>query len=238
MTELHLRVPTHLGEAPLLLTLPPGPAERFRGTVLVYHGLHSNKEAQRNEYPSLAAEGFLTVGVDAPGHGARAGDGVAIHELLYVVRDAIDEVPAILDRLTDLLGERCGPFGMTGISMGAYITFGAASIEPRLQAVVPILGSPDWTRLDHGVADHVLEHSPHRRPQAFPPTALLAMNAGRDTNVPPAPARQFVDSLRPYYESMPQRLDYIEYPESAHFMREEDWNDLWSRTVAWMRRWL
>jgi hypothetical protein len=28
----------------------------------------------------------------------------------------------------------------------------------------------------------------------------------------------------------------VEYPDSGHFMREQDWNDLWARTVQWFER--
>ncbi|MHB2018618.1 MAG: alpha/beta hydrolase family protein [Candidatus Xenobia bacterium] len=75
------------------------------------------------------------------------------------------------------------------------------------------------------------------RALALPPRALLVQNAGRDENVPPEASRQLVDSLRSHYRE-PERLCYREYPESAHFMRESDWNELWASTIAWFERWI
>ena len=72
-------------------------------------------------------------------------------------------------------------------------------------------------------------------PARFPPRAVLLANAGRDENVPPAPARAFAAALQPYYAERPDRLRYVEYPESGHFMREGDWNELWYTAVGWFR---
>lgn len=242
--ELTLQIPTPYGEAPLRLFFAPG-QKKFSGTVLVYHGLGASKEVQTKEAEWLSSAGFLAVVVDAVGHGARRFHDFeqrmnqlnSHRAFLEMVQPSIEEIPAILDGLSALLGERSGSFGITGISMGGYIAFGAAVREPRLTAVVPILGSPDWT-VGAKAQDDILLQSPHTRPEAFSPKALLAINAGKDVHVPPAAARGFVERLLPFYQSSPERLRYLEYAESAHFMREEDWNDLWRQAIEWFRRFL
>jgi cephalosporin-C deacetylase-like acetyl esterase len=66
---------------------PPWPA------VLWYHGFTADRNASRPELETLAKVGFLAVGVDAVGHGARwlpdfderfagSGDHGAVRELL------------------------------------------------------------------------------------------------------------------------------------------------------------
>lgn len=243
--QARLRLPTPYGEAPLLLHHLSNPGH-YRGTVLIYHGLGASKEVQLKEAESLAAEGFLAVTVDAWGHGERrlpdfdeATSGNAFYATFsHMILNSIQEIPSLLDGLSALIGPGTGRFGLTGISMGGYIAFGVALCEPRIQAVVPILGSPDWRFRSQKLAPGFLRSSPHLHPEVFPPRALLVLNAGLDTNVPPAPARRFMKGLVKHYQQAPERLEYVEYPQSTHFMREQDWNDLWHRAVGWFGRYL
>ena len=74
------------------------------------------------------------------------------------------------------------------------------------------------------------------RLQRFVPRPLLLINCGRDTNVPPGPARAFAAALRPLYAAAGAsgRLVHREYPDSDHFPGERDWNDLWATTVGFL----
>jgi dienelactone hydrolase len=212
--------------------------------VLLLHGLSSSKEVQQKEASSLARAGLTAVAVDAPHHGARktplldaimAATGAPAHAiLLRMLREAIAEIPRVVDHL---LREGYGPVGVMGISMGAFTALGATAADSRIAAAVSILGSPDWWPVKGEIDDSVrpwLDEAPARRPERFPPRALLLANAGRDESVPPEPARRFAETLRPYYARFPERLRYLEYPESGHFMRETDWDDLWGNTVGWL----
>ena len=224
-------------------TGPAGPP------VLLLHGFNSTPpQAKDKEASSLAAAGFTVLAVEAPHHGARRSplvdavieaQGPPAHELfLRIVRESVAELPAVVDRA---LQEHGGPLGVVGISMGAYTALAAAAVEPRLAVVVSILGSPDWApREGEPTATNRawLTEAPMHHPGRFPPRALLLANAGRDVNVPPAASRAFAAKLRPRYAAHPERLDYREYPESEHFMREDDWSDLWSRTLEWLSRYL
>jgi hypothetical protein len=225
---------------PALLTREAEGAPKS-AAVLFLHGLNVSKEAHEREATSLARAGFTAITLDAPHHGARrsplldaiiAASGAASHAiLLRMLREAIGEIPRVVDHL---LREGYGPIGIAGISMGAFTALGAAAADRRLQATVSILGSPDWWPVKGQIDDAVrpwLEEAPVRRPEVFPPRALLLANAGRDENVPPEPARRFAATLEPYYAGSPGRLRYLEYPESGHFMREGDWDDLWRNTI-------
>jgi len=212
--------------------------------VLVYHGLGASKDVQRKELEALAAAGFMGIAVDAVGHGERRWPDFearmradSANTFLEMVRATVDEIPDLVDHLTERFGP--APLGITGISMGGFITYAAPLVEPRLRAAVSILGSPDW-RVGPGSdpRPELLERSPHHFPERYYPLALLALNAGRDVNVPAEPARQFVRALTPRYAPNPERLAYHEYPDAEHFMPEAEWNDLWGRTVDWFRRFL
>lgn len=217
--------------------------------VLLLHGFAATPPGPGDpDATALAAAGLTVLAVEAPHHGARRSplvdavieaQGPPAHELfLRIVREAVAELPAVVGRA---LREFGGPAGVVGISMGAYTALAAAADDPRLSVVVSILGSPDWRPRagEPTPANRAwLAEAPARRPERFPPRALFLANAGRDESVPPDASRAFVEALRPLYAAHPERLEYREYPASGHFLRPEDWNDLWSRALAWLRRWL
>lgn len=246
--EMNIRtfsIPTGNGPAPVLMYEP----ERSvcAGTVLLYHGLGAAKEVQRKELEWLCSANLRGVCVDAPHHGERS-DGLLNllasaenphPEFIRIVREAAFEIPTIVDYCIDRFG---GKVAVCGISLGGFIAFAAVPIDKRLAASVPILGSPDWNQRDGRAPSKLLlelmEHSPVKHPASFPPCALLVANAGKDAQVPPQAARDFVKSLRPHYRDCADRLQYLEYPESEHMMREQDWISLWQKTTAWLLRFL
>jgi hypothetical protein len=225
-------IPTGNGDAPVLLYEPSGITSR--GTVLLYHGLGATKEVQSKELEWLSAAGLRGLCVDAPHHGERADgllDRIAVAEdphpeFIRIVQEAALEVPSLVDFCINKYG---GKAGICGISLGGFISFAAVPIEKRLAASVPILGSPDWSFPDDGPIYH---------PEDFAPCALLAANAARDVIVAPQATRSFIHLLQHHYRDCPDRLRYLEYPESEHMMREQDWFDLWQKTTAWFNRFL
>lgn len=241
MPQLKALVHGPYGDIPMLL-MHGRRAGRFRGTVLMFHGLGASKDSNRAELASLADRGFLAVGVDAIAHGERRATdfdhqtGQGFTTMLRWINESAREVPVVIDALTELVGPGVGKFGITGVSMGGYITYAAAAREPRLEALVPILGCPDWTRGGQELDPQLADTSPHRTPAAFQSRALLALNAGRDESVNPQHSRKFVEGLRPLFAAAPHRLEYAEYPESGHFMRDADWKHLWGRTLEWFER--
>jgi alpha-beta hydrolase superfamily lysophospholipase len=59
-----------VGGVPLLLAFPPA-GDAPHPVVFWFHGFGVDKETHRKELEQLARAGFLAVGVDAAGHGAR-----------------------------------------------------------------------------------------------------------------------------------------------------------------------
>jgi dienelactone hydrolase len=226
-----------LAGAPAILVFRVSPeAAAESGVVLLYHGFSAAKLANLAELRQLAEAGFLAVGIDAVGHGARrypdfdqrfAGDRA---EALFndVVAGSVDEVPEIVDHLVGLGlsdGER---LGIAGVSMGGYIAYGAVLAERRFRAAATIVSSPIWRGL--------LERSPHRRPEAFFPTALFTITAGRDELVDPEPARQLVSALAPYYATSPERLAALHIPEAQHLMAPAHWRLVAEALIPWFER--
>ena len=195
-----------------------------RPVVLFYHGLHTDKETHRPELMRLAERGFLALGVDAAGHGQRripdlkgfVNRGTLLGQVAKLLRPSLEEVPLLIDFLES---EGYGPFGLMGISFGGLLAFAVPQREVRLKAVVSLLGDPTWCR-------------PYENQNFYRKVPLLAINGGRDINVPATPARQWMEHLARWNPK--GQYQYHEYPESEHFMRGEDWEDAWRISLDWL----
>ena len=217
----------------------PGPA------VIVLHGLGVDANTQRHELNTLADRGLTAVGVDAPHHGARydgyldemrAQDASGYYErLLRLILESAPDVSRVIDHL---IYEGHGPIGLAGISLGAYTALTVAAWDSRVRATVSILGSPDWTPreapMTHAIWE-MMQHAPVHRMQDLARHPLLFLNAGRDHLVQAHWARDFTWRVREHYPWLGQHVEYVEYPESDHFVRPEDWGDLWWRTQNFLR---
>ena len=209
-----------------------------RGTILFYHGLGASKESQDKELRSLAANGYLAIGVDNVGHGERrycdfeqrftSANPNCERDFCQAVWETVAEIPQLVDWLSSNDLVVAGRLGLAGISMGGHIAYGAPLVEQRLRVLTPILGSPHWRH----------PQSPHQYPQRFYPLALLAQNAGADRNVPPQFAREFYQVLGPYYTGAPERLAYVEFADAGHFMPDPEWTRLWQNVLDWYQRFL
>lgn len=221
-----------IGGVPLLLATPDDAAAPLPA-VLWFHGFGVDKETHRKELRQLAEAGFLAVGVDAAGHGARrlpdldarqaAPHEQALRTMTELAARTADEVPAVVRALVDEGLADGARIGVAGVSMGGYVVYRAVLVEPAIRAAVAILGSPEWSEGD----------SPHRHPDGFRRTALLSVTAERDENVPPAGARELHRRLA---EADPgsARHRYVELPGAVHLMAEAHWNQAMDETLGWL----
>ena len=215
-----------------------------RPAVIVLHGLGASTEVQRPELVQLAQSEFTAVGIDAPHHGARV-DGwlerMAAARLpeshvmmLKILREAVPEVQRVIDCL---VAQGHSPIGLTGISMGAYVALAVATEDDRVQATVSILGSPDWSPRSGPIPDEMralMQFAPIERPAACARRPLLLCNAGRDVWVPAQFSRGFARVVAEQYPDLSPNVRTIEYPESEHIMRPQDWKDLWVCALAFL----
>jgi dipeptidyl aminopeptidase/acylaminoacyl peptidase len=139
------------------------PSEHTRRAVVLVHGKDANRTREFDTYlgdnvpgqfPELAVglnkRGFAVLMIDLRGHGesGRARFGFGRTERL----DVLGAVDWLVSR-----GFRPGSIGVLGVSMGAATAIGAASIDPRIGAVVadssyaelaPIV-EQNWTPVTH-----------------------------------------------------------------------------------------
>lgn len=220
-----------VGGVPLLLARRQD-AEGRLPLVLWFHGFGVDKETHRKELAQLAEAGFLGVGMDAAGHGARrfpdlaerqaAPREQALRTMVELAARTADEVPGVIRALVDDGSADAHRVAAAGVSMGGYVAYRVAVVEPSLRAAVAILGSPEWPDGD----------GPHRDLDALARTALLSITAERDKNVPPDAARALHRRLADAHPDARQR--YVELPGAVHLMSAEHWDAAMDETLRWL----
>jgi|SoiMethySBSTD1v2_1073268.scaffolds.fasta_scaffold03667_12 uncharacterized protein len=228
---------------------PKGPP---RGTVLVLHGIRSDKFWFVGLARKIAAQGFRAVIPDLRGHGRSSGDF-----LTYGVREARD-LSLLLSELATA-GRLVEPVGVVGVSYGAATGIQLAGIDPRVRAVVAIA---PFSSLDAVVPGYVRHYLPvlwrlipdayiaggieqggalaHFDPAAANP--LLAMSRTNaqvllihglsDDNIPPEHSRRL-------HAVAADHSELILVPGDDHFSISGDRTGaIGIQGMAWLYRWL
>ncbi len=205
-----------------------------RVALLFFHGLRSSGEALDEAARTLTTHGFDVLLPDAPHHGTRrdavldempdTATRAGYATLLRIIREARDEMPALVDHALALGYEKVA---IGGVSLGAFIALSAPRVEARAAAIVSILGTPDWTPHEgEAAADldafrEALAESPHLDLHTLPLPPILLCNGAHDVNVRPEGARALAARI----------------PASARFIHRE-WNvphfvppDVWSEML-------
>lgn len=193
--------------------------------IFLSHGFGSRKEDNIKELEMLANMGFIAIGMDNFAHGERKSDLREEHQINYCIERSAYDILRLMDFMQTISNAPLS-FGMVGISLGGMITYMAVSLDSRIEMAVPILGRPDWSG----------GSAPHLRSADFRHCRLMSITAGQDTNVPPLTAREFHQTLNQMALS-PDQFIYLEYPQSSHFMGEEDWYDAMHNVRNFLNSW-
>jgi S-formylglutathione hydrolase FrmB len=259
-----------------VLTIAPSMA-RGCPTVFFVPGFGGTKEDGVSLGLRLAQRGLCFAGFDPWLHGERynprlahAADpalggvyppetGLDTGLLFYqVIHRCLSDIQALMahfapDARADMT--RCG---ITGLSMGGCASYLAFASLPQLQAAVPMIGipsftrrwldlldecafsNPDWAaalrRVEGLTAQHtalVQEIDPHDKLKGASPRALLMMNCDFDTDQPKLYSIYCYRELQSYYAAQPDRLRLNIYP-AAHVVTPEMERD----AVDWFCRFL
>lgn len=217
---------------PVLLARPPASISTPRPTVLWFHGFRADALAHAAELEQCARAGFLAVGIDAVGHGARADsaianrivrDGGAMPLMLEQVEQTVDELPALMHRLVVDYDADLASMSVVGISMGAFLVYRAITAGLPLRSAVALLGSPAWPSAT----------SAHQTPERFREVALLSITAEADVSVPPAAVVRFHAELDERYGVTPSRRHEV-LRGAGHLLTAHDWAQAMSLTHDWL----
>jgi len=198
------------------------PGAELRPVVLLVHGYMAGSFAvEERIWPiaQLARAGFDVVLFTLPFHGLRApAGGGRVPEVpggdprqnVEGFRQAAFDLRSLLGFLLERGHPRVGALGM---SLGGYTVALAATVEPRLDFVVPVIplssladfareqGSlspiPDEAAAQHALLESIYRRvSPTARPALVPPERCLVVAAKADRVTPAAHARRLAVHLR------------------------------------------
>ena len=220
-----------------LLCTPAGKTGPFP-LVIAVHGLGSNKAQIVGQVaPALAKQGFAVLAPDMPLHGERPGRAHALWEKQDIVgairrhRQAVINVRQTID-VAEQLPEVDVKRGviLAGYSMGAWIHSIAGPSDPRVQAMVLMVGGA--TELAHTrLIPALAAADPQLALANFAPRPLLMLNAKRDPTVTPEMGKRLFAAA---VEPKEQR-----WYESGHLLPEKAYDDAarwiaaaWTKLVA------
>jgi dienelactone hydrolase len=224
--------------------------------IITVHGYTGNKNGEIGHCLILAEQGFLTVSIDARLHGERAvpdfEERMAANfpkEMLGVMIGTAGDVSLVIDYFVQRADVLPDKIGVMGVSMGASIAYLAATLDDRIKASVPIIGTPGWDlslmpedrdqfgawpEPDDELIALITNYDPRHRAERFFPKALLMLNGVQDETVLIDGPRQLYERLQPLYQGQPERLSFIAYEEVGHEFTEE----MRHEAVRWFKRFL
>ncbi len=225
--------PALIAGVPVLIA-EPEPSDGPLPVVFWVHGFTADALAHAGELERCAAAGFLAIGLDAVGHGARVDHGMraridaspagALPVMLDIVEATIAELPALISGVAETVAIDPARVSMVGISMGAFLAYRAIVVGPPLRSVVALLGSPVWPRTS----------SPHQWQHRFQTVALLSVTAEFDVSVPPDPVRRFHQSLRTVFPTS-ARHQHHELRGAGHLTSAAEWAEAMDATLYWLQ---
>ena len=223
--------------------------------LILSHGFSGNKQwiAEQFDAQALAQRGWFVVCIDNRRHGARPGPHFSREEIqktgkvdLLVLRRAMHETADDVSRMLDILVQDprvdAGRIGMSGISMGGFVTFAATARDPRIKAAAPLIASPYWDDVPRDTGFQFVnveaafalaaEAAPAQHPERFAPRSLFVQIGDDDPHFDTAKVHAFCEKLAASYRDQPNRFAFRAYPGVAHNATPE----MRAAAVAWLER--
>lgn len=218
-------------QIPVMLCYPKG-AEKLPLAFFV-HGFSVDKFCNLAEGIRIAQRGYFTVVPDARCHGERKIADFSAHyspdrfvkSFFHTVKGTAEDISMLIDHFTGDSRVDTARVGLTGISMGGFVTFMAGTLDKRITTLAPIVGSPDWSLMlarEQGSTispeerEAISKADPAINYERFKPSALFVQNGSLDTVVPAEGSRRLDAKLKKLYSDRPDRYEYYEDPSAGH----------------------
>jgi len=217
-----------LGEnVPALIVHPDfdKPQQALCPWVLWLHGRTVYKELDPGRYNRWVRAGIGAIAIDLPGHGERyVEDAHSPTQTVHNLTQCINEIPAILESITDLKIFDMAKSAIGGMSAGGMITsrtlcnphnFLGASLECTTGDLLTLYfpespSNSDLARVHHDRAEVQAIDTPTHL-QTFKPIPLLAMHNQADQIIPHDIQSNFIQTLRSHYTNHHANPDLIEF---------------------------
>jgi dienelactone hydrolase len=223
--------------------------------VIFLHGMGGSKEQSASRLQELARQGIFVLAIDAHLHGERKVPGIfpqgkslgslGTDYAIWVHQTSISHTARDVSKIIDALSARgdldTSRIGVGGISMGSSTCMVLAWKEPRISAVVGLIGAVDFwsdvTKTPSGKEQDAkraalsprvrqlvnsLDPLPHKK--AVAPKALFLANGAKDA-IDIESIKSFVKDLGPSYEAFPDRLHLLEEPKTGHTVTDRMWEE-------------
>jgi len=231
MNVIHLRFRDATGDiVPAILCTPKGKTGPFP-VVIAIHGLTSNKAqvVVAQVGPALAARGFAILAADLPCHGERLGrplDIFAPGKMFDLYRKAVIAQRQLIDwaETRPELNVK-GGVALVGYSLGSWISSVAGPSDPRVRAMVLMVGGA-WDIPAELLNDpHVAATDPRVSLPHFKGRPVLFLNAKGDSIVAPELSRRLFEAAAEpktqiWYEGG-HLLPTPAYQEAARWLAEK-----------------
>lgn len=237
MQEPHVQVPQNIVVEKRLIdgvptiTFQPADGKNFP-VIFFLHGFSKSKEDGQAIGRLLAQAGMRAICVDLYMHGDHR-DPIPFPGMFPIIQHTTDDLCRLMQRFHE---DARGRIGVIGVSMGAMVAFHLAATEPMVQAVVSMIGNPDFeanflrlTEIDRDLKwlsksrkqlwESMLSMgqtmNPKERLAQFYPKPLLLINGRHDPFVELKHASALYDRLQYVYTSKPECLQ-LQVFETAH----------------------
>ncbi len=191
-------------------------ANDSRRLIFFQHGIFGDKDRIAHLLSSsFVKKGYHVVSVDARKHGARAEEPflsknkVASElELFDVVEKTALDIVKVHERF---FVEKYSRFDILGVSMGAYVAYRTSAVTERVETLIALLGSPDFsatafngfTEEDHEKhQDRIAKErkridrmNPARDPGSLNFTRAILLSGKEDVIIPSKHTARFVEDL-------------------------------------------
>lgn len=233
--------------------------------VIYIHGLGGDKRSGMELGYNLASRGFFFMAVDAQMHGERLDERIAhtwdrpIPGAIYPFESGLDrmvlmfeivektarDISLLIDHFSKDPRVDINRIGVSGASMGGFVAYRAAVIEPRVQALACLISFPTYaqvwnqaileasTRSDWASILKTVEKDTEKRTEFiqkldpkqglinFAPKPLQMICGKLDTEVPRHYSLQMYEFLKPYYKDHPDNLELRIHERGIHRVSSE-----------------
>ena len=207
--------------------------------VFFVHGLGDNASMGIKTGLELAVAGFTAVLPEMPWHGVLQPDNNQdlfngdnfVPTILRVLSNGVQAISELTTFLQEYGLAAPGDCGISGFSMGGYITYMIPLIDRRFNVLAPVSGSPnrynpktvDYFQINRESLESLRtfdgpEAAQHAEELAK--TAILLQHALDDETVAASDNQHFYDLPKPSYRDNPERLKAIFYEEGGHIYQE------------------